>query len=268
MRTYTEIRLDVGGRVATLTLARPEKRNPISGAEMVGDIVGALEEVQANREVSALVFAAEGPVFSAGGDVKAMRDRIETFAGSPLEVSRNYREGVQRIPRAFDAIDVPVIAAVQGPAIGAGCDLAMMCDIRLASTAATFGEVFVNLGIIPGDGGAWHLLRLVGAQRAAELVFTGRTVAAAEALEMGLVLRVVEPGALLVEARALADEIAAKPPEAVRAAKRLLRQAARLGLADFLDATAAQQAMLHHTSDHQEAVRALLEKRGGTFTGR
>ncbi len=267
MKTFTEVTLHVEDRVAVLTLARPERRNPISGPELIGDLVAALEEVQSSRDVSVLILTAAGPVFSAGGDVKAMRDRAETFAGSPLEIARNYHEGVQRIPRAFDALDVPSIAAIQGPAIGAGCDLALFCDIRIASTAATFGEVFVNLGLIPGDGGAWYLPRLVGAQRAAELVFTGRTVGAAEALEMGLVWKVVEPGALMAEARALAAAIAARPPQALRIAKRLLRQAGRLELLDFLDASAAQQAMLHHTGDHREAVLALLEKREGTFTG-
>lgn len=266
--TFSEIAVGRTGRIATLTLNRPERRNPISGPAVIAELVSALEAVQADPEVSVLVLTGAGSCFSAGGDIRAMRERSETFAGAPLEVARNYRSGVQRIPLAFEALDVPVIAAVNGPAVGAGSDLAMMCDLRIASTAARFSQAFVNLGIVPGDGGAWFLTRRIGYQHAADLILTGRTVEADEALALGMVMKVVPPEALTGEAMALAEIIAAKPPQAVRLAKRLLRQAERVGLADFLDATAAYQAMLHHTEDHREAVAATLDKRPPQFTGR
>jgi enoyl-CoA hydratase/carnithine racemase len=163
---------------------------------------------------------------------------------------------------------VPVIAAVNGPAIGAGFDMVNMCDIRIGSTAAQFGETFVNLGIIPGDGGAWFLQRIVGYQRAAELTLTGRIVKAEEAKALGILLEVVEPGELLPRAQEIAAKIAAKPPLAVRYGKRLLKLAQRQQLAEHLDVCSAFQAICHKTEDHQEALTAFFEKRPGKFTGK
>ena len=210
-----------------------------------------------------------GRAFSAGGNLKEMRDRSEgSFAGDVAEVEARYRRGIQHIPLALERIEVPLIAAVNGGAIGAGCDLACMCDIRIGSTRALFGETVVNLGIIPGDGGAWFLQRLIGTQRAAELTFTGRLVEAEEAKELGRLLEVVEPGALLPQVLALAGEIAAKPPQALRYAKRLLKMAQRMELRDFLDLCATFQGISHNSTDHAEAVAAFLEKRPGTYRGR
>jgi enoyl-CoA hydratase/carnithine racemase len=167
----------------------------------------------------------------------------------------------------MEQAEIPLIAAVNGPAIGAGFDLACMCDLRLASSRAVVGETFLNLGIIPGDGGAWFLQRLIGYQRAAELTLTGRLVKAEEALQLGIFLEVVEPEALLVRSLELAGQIAAQPPQALRLTKRLLKRAQREGLADFLDVCASFQASAHHTYDHHEAVAAFLEKRPPVFIG-
>jgi enoyl-CoA hydratase/carnithine racemase len=169
---------------------------------------------------------------------------------------------------AMHRLEVPSIAAVNGPAIGAGFDLACMCDLRLASTDARFGETFLNLGIIPGDGGAWFLQRLVGYQRAAEMTFTGRLLAADEAKAIGLVLEVHAPDALLARAGELAGAIAAKPPQATRLTKRLMKSAQRMELPDFLEFCALFQGMCHNTADHLEAVNAFLEKRAPSFSGR
>jgi len=144
-----------------------------------------------------------------------------------------------------------------------------MCDLRIASEQARFGETFVNLGIVPGDGGAYFLPRALGAQKAAEMIFTGRLIDAAEALAAGLVLKVVPPDQLMQATLELAAEIASKPPHALRLAKLLYRQGFRASsLRDFLDSCAAFQALCHHTADHLEAVRALLERRRGTYSGR
>lgn len=254
-------------RVAVVTINAPESRNTMTDAPMIEALLEALRDVERDRAISAMILTGAGTAFSAGGDVKAMANRTGLFAGAPLDIAEGYRDGVQRIPKALYGIDIPTIAAVNGPAVGAGCDIAFMCDLRLAATTAQFGEVFVNLGIIPGDAGSWFLPRRIGYQLAAEMTFTGRLVGAEEALAKGLVLKVVPPERLLDEARALAATIAAKPPRAVRQAKRLLRAAEAMDLANFLELAAANQALAHHTGDHIEAVKAFLEKRKPAFKG-
>jgi enoyl-CoA hydratase/carnithine racemase len=258
--------LELDARVAVLTFERDDMRNALTGTALVDDICAALQWANACPEVSVLVMTGAGSAFSAGGNVKAMRERATTFGVADME--RYYREGVQRIPRAMNAAEVPVIAAVNGPAIGAGFDLVNMCDIRIGSSAARFGETFVNLGIMAGDGGGWFLQRAVGAQRAAELTFTGRLVEAEEALAIGVLLEVTEPARLLPRAREIAAEIAAKPPLAVRYAKRALRLAQRQSLDEHLDACASFQAALQKTEDHLEALSALFEKRAGAYKGK
>lgn len=265
---YGEVTLEVKDRIAVLTLSRPDVRNVISHEAMVAEIERVCAHVNRNQSISCLVISAAGTVFSAGGNVKDMAERGGMFGGSPAEVFWGYRNGIQRIPRAVDSVEVPTICAVNGPAIGAGCDLAFMCDLRIASDQARFGETFVNLGIVPGDGGAYFLPRAVGAQKAAEMIFTGRMLSAPEALEAGLVLKVVPSGELMRVTMELAADIASKPPVTVRLAKLLYRQGLRaVNLDDFLDLSASFQALCHHTNDHLEAVRALLEKRTGRYVG-
>ena len=256
------------GRVATITLNDPDRRNPISSQAMIDALVAAINAVQRDTEISAMILTGAGSAFSSGGDVKAMRDRTSIFSGPPQHIAEHYMYGIQQIPLALYALDVPTIAAVNGPAMGAGCDMTMMCDMRIASTNALFGEVFVNLGIIPGDAGSWFLPRRVSWEVAAEMTFTGRPLKADEALAKGLCLKVVEPEALMDEARALAETIASKPPKTIRQAKRLLRAAMKMDLPSFLESAAANQALCHHSEDHIEAVNALLEKRQGVYQGR
>jgi enoyl-CoA hydratase/carnithine racemase len=264
----TDAQLDIEERIAVLTLNRDDLRNALTGTSLVDDIVNAVTWVNACEEVSVMILTGAGSAFSAGGNIKEMRDRQGIFAGSVEEIEANYRQGIQRMTQAMDGAGVPLIAAVNGPAIGAGFDLACMCDLRLASSNAVVGETFVNLGIIPGDGGAWYLQRLVGYQRAAELTLTGRLVKAEEALAMGLFLEIVTPEQLMPRARALASQIASKPPLATRLTKRLLRMARSHELDDVLNASAAFQGRLHHTEDHKEAITAFLEKRSGRYHGR
>ncbi len=162
---------------------------------------------------------------------------------------------------------MPTIAAVNGAAVGAGCDLVCMCDIRIASERARFAESFVRLGIIPGDGGAWLLPRAIGMSRAAEMTFTGDMIDAETAAAWGLVSKVVAPDQLLDEARALAERIAANPPAAVRMSKRLLRDGQKMDLSASLEMAAAFQSLAHRTADHVEAINAFFEKRTGQYTG-
>src|SRR6186997_1695304 len=200
--TLKDAALELDGRVAVLTFKRDDMRNALTGTGLVDDICATLAWANTAMDVSVLILTGAGAAFSAGGNIKAMRERAMTSTTEEME--RYYRHGVQRIPRAMQMIEIPVIAAVNGPAIGAGFDLVNMCDIRIGSAEAQFGETFVNLGIIPGDGGAWYLQRLLGYQRAAELALTGRLVKASEAKELGILLEVTEPDALMGRAREIA----------------------------------------------------------------
>ncbi|SDJ93866.1 enoyl-CoA hydratase-related protein [Billgrantia gudaonensis] len=256
----TDARLELEGRIATLTLARHDVRNALTGTALVDDIVAVAEWLNRCDAVSVLVITGDGSAFSAGGNVKDMASRGGDFAGDPAEVAERYRRGIQRMPLALDAVEVPIIAAVNGPAIGAGFDLANMADLRIASRKAKFGETFLNLGIIPGDGGAWYLQRLIGYQRAFELTLSGRVIDAEEAKQTGIVLEVTEPEALMARAMELAERIAAQPPKATRLTKRLMKKGSRMALPDFLDLCAVFQGLCHNEPEHLEAVDAMLEK--------
>jgi len=253
--------------IVTLTMNMPEIRNAISSPEMIDALVDACERLNGDMNARVAILTGAGTAFSSGGNVKKMLQSGETRADLPAQTRRNYKLGIQRIPLAFDALEVPIIAAVNGPAIGAGCDLACMCDIRIAAESASFAESFVKLGIIPGDGGAWLLPRAVGFSKACEMAFTGDVVKSAEALACGLVSKVVPNGEVMGAARALAERIAANPPHAVRMTKRLIRGGRDTSLAALLELSAAMQSLAHATKDHKEAVTAFLDKRRPTFTG-
>jgi enoyl-CoA hydratase/carnithine racemase len=255
------------GCVLILTLNLPEKRNPISDDDMVEALVAALQSADRDIGVRAVILTGAGTAFSSGGDIKKMAAGGGMRDALPAQTRRNYKNGIQRLPLMFEALDVPVVAAINGPAIGAGCDLACMCDIRIAAESARFAESFVKVGIVPGDGGAWLLPRVVGFARASELALTGETIDAQQALAWGLVSRVVPDPQLLETALEIAGKIAANPPHAVRMTKRLLRQASASGLAGTLETSAAMQALAHATADHEEALRAMLERRAPEFKG-
>ncbi|GAC57584.1 putative enoyl-CoA hydratase [Gordonia hirsuta DSM 44140 = NBRC 16056] len=254
--------------VVTWTLNQPQTRNAISDEAMIDALVAAVEAVNRDPSVRVVILTGAGSAFSAGGNVKDMAARTGLFAGAAHEQRTGYRLAIQRIPRAMDTLEVPVIAAVNGPAVGAGCDLALMCDLRIASPSAFFAESFVKLGLIPGDGGAWFLPRVVGAARAAEMALTGDRVDAATALEWGIVSQVVPEDGLADAARRLADRIAVNPPVAVRMTKKLLRESSRQSLDQLLELSAAMQGIAHQTEDHHEAVAAFLDKRPGRYRGR
>ena len=253
--------------VATITLNMPDMRNPISDNGMIDALLAALEAADRDVGVRAVILTGAGTAFSSGGDLSKMGPGKGLRGNQPAETVRNYRDGIQRLPLAFQSLEVPVIAAVNGPAIGAGCDLACMCDIRICTSGAKFAESFVKVGLVPGDGGAWLLPRVVGWSRATEKALTGRAIDAATALDWGLGSRVVEPGELMAAAQEIAAEIAANPPRAVRLTKRLLREAQDASLGTVLNLSAAYQAAVHETRDHEEAVTAFLERRRPEFTG-
>ena len=254
--------------ITTITLNAADLRNPISDLPTVNALIDALMAADGDPEIRAVILTGAGSAFSSGGNLKTMQPGKGLRGHSPQETIANYRAGIQRIPLTFASLEVPIIAAVNGPAIGAGLDLACMCDVRIAGASARFAESFVKLGIVPGDGGAWLLRRIVGESKAMEMSLTGDMIDAAEALRIGLVSRVVADDELMQEAQALAGRIAANPPAAVRLTKKLIRLARNDDIAGVLDASAAMQAAAHETSDHAEAVSAFLEKRSPHFTGR
>lgn len=253
--------------IVTLTLNRPETRNPLTDADMLEAILAALTRLDGDESARVAILTGAGKAFSSGGNMHAMRPGGGLKDALPARTRGNYKRGIQRLPLAFAALEVPVIAAVNGPAIGAGCDLTCMCDLRIAGESARFAESFVKLGLVSGDGGAWLLPRVIGWSKAAEMALTGDPIDAAEALACGLVSKVVPDADLLDAARALARRIAANPPFGVRMTKRLLWEGRHAGLASLLEMAAPMQALAHATGDHDEAVEAFLAKRPPVFRG-
>jgi len=256
------------GAIAILRLNHPQTLNAIGSHEDCEDIVKELQSLADDRTISAAIFTGTGRAFCAGGNLKAIKERRGI---GPLEqpdsTRTNYRRGVQRVIRSFYDLEVPTIAAVNGHAVGLGCDIACLCDVRIAGESATFAASFIKVGIVPGDGGAWLLQKAVGYSRAAEMFLTGDRYSARQAEQFGLVSGVFPDEQLMSEAISLAARIVANPARALRMTKRLLREAQSQSLDGILELSAAFQAIAHETADHQEAVDALLEKRDPSFTG-
>ena len=251
------------GGVTYLTLTRPEIRNALSGSDVLDELLDAIHDAEEDPQTAVLVFEAEGPAFSAGGNVKDMEAKEGLFEGEPADLAENYRDSIQQLTRFMATTDLVTIAAVDGPAIGAGFDLVLGCDLRIGTRNARFAHTFLEMGLIPGDGGAWLLPRVVGWQRAAELAFTSRSISAAEAERFGVLLEVVPSEKLEERVAELAETIAAKPRPALRLAKRLLRHARSMDLDSFLDMTAAFQGLAHSTPEHDTAVAAYLSRLRG-----
>ncbi|MCA9681234.1 MAG: enoyl-CoA hydratase/isomerase family protein [Myxococcales bacterium] len=249
----THVRYEVAAAVATITLDRPEARNAYSD-EMCEQLVAAFDAADRDPAVRCVILTGTGKAFHAGGDVKAMRARSGMFAGDPGELRERYIRGIQAVPRRIAEFAKPLIAAINGPAIGAGLDLACMCDIRVASRAAKLGSTFVQVGLVPGDGGAYFLTRVVGFARALELVLSGRVLGADEALQIGLVHEVVEAEALMDAARARAEALAALPPLAVQLTKRAAYRSYGADMATALELAATYQGIVQNHEDHLKAL--------------
>ncbi len=248
------ILISTAGSVQTWTINRPDAGNAITGKDVIAAFEAAVEQANTDIEVRAVILTGAGKIFSAGGNVKEMADRQGMFGLDPIAQRWAYVDGIQRIPRALGRLEVPLIAAVNGAAVGAGCDLAMMCDIRIASERASFAESFVQLGLIPGDGGTWFLQRAIGYERAAEMTFTGDRIDAATASIWGLVSRVVAPDELIGAASELAERIARNPSHSLRMAKRLLQESRTGTLESTLAMAAAMQPLAHADGEHQQRI--------------
>ncbi len=261
------IKHDIQGEIAVLTLNRPEQMNPL-GKEGDGDAVAAaVAEITADRNVRCAILTGAGKAFSAGGDLKAMKTRSGAFGGSPADVRDGYTGNIHKIVNALWNCEVPMIAAVNGAAVGLGCDVACMADMRIAGASARFGVTFARVGLIPGDGGAWLLPRIVGLSRASEMIYSCKLYDADTAVDWGLASRKVDDDALMDEALSLAGSIAEQPPRVLRAAKRLLRQGQSATYEQMMQLSAATQALMHMEDDHIEGVDAILEKRTPVFKG-
>lgn len=258
---------EVDGRIATITLNRPETRNALS-EEVIGALVMALEAADSDPDVDCVVLTGDGPSFCSGGNIKQIKALTSEQHMSPMQLENWYKTQIQRIPLTMDRMSVPVIAAVRGHAIGAGCDLASMADIRIAAEDAVFAESFLRVGIIPGDGGAWLLPRIIGMAKATQMMLTGEFIDAHKAERYGLVSEVVPADALIARAMELAKMVAQFPPSAIRKTKRLIKDARDVSLAEHLDQAAIWQGVLQQMDDHREAVDAILEKRAPRFQGK
>lgn len=265
MNSSLPILLDITGPIAVITLNTPATRNALASQAQYAGIEQACATVSANREIRAVIVTGAGTAFCAGGDIRQMLDRVRDPQLQAVDDRYHYKEGIHRIPLALYELEVPTIAAINGPAIGAGLDLACMCDMRIAASSARFAESFVKLGIIPGDGGAFLLQRIVGPSKAAEMTFTGDAIDAQEALACGLVSAVVPGPELMDHALRLAQRIAANVPHALRMSKRLMREAQHARLQTVLELSAAFQAIAHNTRDHATRItEAVGRLRPGT----
>ena len=249
----THVRYASHGSIATLTLDRPEARNAYSD-EMCTQLVAALDRADEDPEIRCVILTGAGKAFHAGGDIKAMRARAGMFAGGPAELRTRYMRGIHAVPRRIAEFSKPLIAAINGAAIGAGLDLACMCDLRLASDTAKLGSTFVRVGLVPGDGGVYFLTRVVGFSRALELVMTGRVLDAPSALAIGLVHELVPHAQLLEVAEARAAALAALPPMALQLTKRAAYRSYNADQATALELAATYQGIVQNMDDHAAAL--------------
>jgi len=251
------------GHIAIITLNRPEAKNAFS-LEMIHFWRQFLEEAKQDQQVRVIIVTGKGDTFCSGGDIRDMAEgKLRSW-----EMKKFLWEGVHRIVLTLEDLDKPMIAAINGAAMGAGLDMAIMCDLRVCSDRARLAESYILLGLVPGDGGAYFLPRLVGIAKALELLLTGDVIGPQEALELGLVNRVVSHDRLMEETIILAEKIADKPPLAIRMMKRAVYQAQTNTLRSHLDYISSQLALLSETEDHQEAARSFLEKRKPIFVGK
>jgi len=250
-------------KIATLTLNRPDKLNAFTGP-MIDAWAQALGEAQADDNVNVVIVTGAGRAFCAGGDVGRMRQ------GEPsaLEGKNSLWEGVHRVPKTLEAMDKPVIAMVNGLAVGAGMGMCVMCDMRVAAESARFSTGYVRVGLVPGDGDTYFLPRLVGAAKALELLWTADFIEAPEAHRLGIVQRVAPDAQLREVTYALARQIADGPQIPIRMIKRLVYQSLRLDLRTHLDLVSSHMSIVRQTADHAEGVAAFKEKRSPKFQGR
>lgn len=264
LRNFENLLVEKKHETLWITLNRSEASNAYS-TEMVKNLIDTLKYADADNQIRVMVLTGAGKNFCAGGDVKAMKDKTGMFAGESNELREAYQKGIQQIPLTISSLKTPLIAMVQGAAIGAGCDLAAMCDMRIASTEAVFAETFAKVGLVPGDGGAYFLTRLIGFSKAMEMFLTCKMVSADEALKIGLVNQVVLPEDLKVKTQELTDHLSGMPPIALQMTKRALIHAYQNDLNSHLELMAAYQGITQRSSDHFKALDGMINKNKPVF---
>ena len=256
--------VDGDSGVATILLNRPDRKNAFT-MEMIDACVEALTEAKADDGVRALILRGAGDAFCSGLDLTTVDDHGMT----PLQRKQALTEHVQKIPRLLATLDKPLIAAVHGVAVGAGMDMALMCDMRIASRTARFCESYIRVGLVPGAGGLYFLSRIVGLPKAFELFLGGEFVDAEEANRIGLVNWIEDDAAeLYASAENFAAKLAAGPPIATRMIKRALYQSARMDLDAALEMISSHMAVIQSTEDSREALLAFRERRPAVYAGR
>ncbi len=261
---FEDLLVEQKDSILWITLNRAEASNAYSSA-MVKSFVEVLRHADFDTNVRVIVVTGAGKNFCAGGDIKAMKNKTGMFAGESNELREAYQTGIQQIPATISNLKTPIIAMVNGAAVGAGCDLAAMCDLRVASTEASFAETFAKVGLVPGDGGAFFLTRLIGFGKAMEMFLTAKTFSAAEAEKMGLVNQVVLPNELKEKTQELAQKLAELPPMALQMTKKALIHAYQNDLNSHLELMAAYQGITQRSSDHFKALDGMMEKKRPTF---
>jgi enoyl-CoA hydratase/carnithine racemase len=261
----SELLYEVKDKIATITLNRPDKLNAFTGP-MIDAWAKSLGEAQADDGVNVVVVTGSGRAFCSGGDVGRMRRDGE--APNALDGKNTLWEGIHRVPKTLEAMDKPVIAMVNGLAVGAGMGMSLMCDVRIASDTARFSTGYVKVGLVPGDGDTYFLPRLVGAAKALELLWTADFIEADEALRLGIVNRVAPAGDLAQQTYDFARQIADGPQIPIRMIKRLVYQSLKLDLRTHLDLVSSHMSIVRQTADHAEGVAAFKDKRAAKFQGR
>jgi len=270
--------LNINNSIATITLNRPNRHNAFS-INMIKDWIKALETIRDDNSIHVAIVTGNGKAFCAGGDLKSLSEGKGFFMdtegeGPEFQLStalgrkNSLWKLIQRIPLLLEEIDKPIIAAINGDAIGAGLDMALMCDYRIASKGARFAEGYIKLGVVPGDGGAYFLPRVVGVSKALEMLWLGDLLQSDEAEKIGLVDRVVERDELMGVALRFAERLLQAPQLAIRMIKRAVYQGLRMDLRSSLDLISSQMAIVTETEDFKEGVKAVMEKRPANFKGR
>lgn len=247
-----------------VTLNNPQQMNAIT-IPMVESLVSVLKHADFDRDIRVIVLTGAGKSFCAGGDILAMENKTGMFAGESNELRMRYMHGIQQIPRCIEEISTPMIAMVNGAAIGAGCDLAMMCDLRIGCSTSKFAETFTRMGLVPGDGGTFFLQRVIGYSKAMQMFLTAQMIAGQAALDFGLLNNLFEDSEMLAETIKLADVIAGQAPIAQSMTKKAMKISYLHDLHTSLDVLATFQGVSQRTADHFEALKAFSEKRPPNF---
>ena len=254
---YKNILTETKEFITTITLNRPDHLNAFT-LELIHEFLDALEKAKTD-ESRVVIITGAGRAFCAGGDLNAMKNKTGMFAGDEKELKKIYQDGIQQIPLLIETIEKPIIAMINGAAVGAGCDLACMCDLRFMSDSAIMKDSFINLALVSGDGGAFFLHRLIGYAKTMELLLSGRKVESKEALQIGLVNKVVAIGELKNETYSFAKKLSRLPFKALKMNKLGIKDAYTSNLKDHLELMATLQSKTQRSDEHFELVNKFLE---------